>query len=71
MNVRSRLVGFRQGKELRALLRRGHLLEVADECSSSLGGQLYRDFIQRHFRDPAIRPTKLHGLIAQLPLSAR
>jgi hypothetical protein len=64
------LVGFKQRNELHALLRKGHLLEVADECSKLLGGYLFRDFIQKLFRNPAVRPVRLHELIVQLPFSA-
>lgn len=64
------LVGFKQAKELRNLLKRGHLLEVADECSRLLEGQLYRDLFQRVFRREDVQLGKLHGLIAKLPFSA-
>lgn len=64
------LVGFKQGLELRALLKQGHFLEVADECSKLLSGQLLRDLFQRIFREGSISPTKLHRQLAQLPFSA-
>src|SRR5258708_17456061 len=66
----NQLVGFQQGRELRALLKRGHFLEVADECSSLLAGQLYRDFFQRVFRRDSVRPNKVHEVLTQLPFSA-
>jgi signal transduction histidine kinase/ActR/RegA family two-component response regulator len=64
------LVGFKQGPELRKLLKQGHLLEVADECAKLLAGHLYQDFFQRTFRKESIRPTKLHNQLTQLPFSA-
>ncbi len=64
------LVGFSQGRELRRLLKEGHLLEVADECARLLHGQLYRDFLQKLFRQDSVSPTKLHQLLTVLPFSA-
>ena len=66
----AQLVGFKQGKELRALLRKGHFQEVAGECAELLRGDLYRDFIQNTFRREGIVPTKIHHLLLGLPLGA-
>ena len=66
----TQLVSFTQGRELRSLLRKGLLPEVAGECADLLRGDLYRNFIQKTFGQDSIAPTKLHHLLSNLPFGA-
>ena len=63
-------VGFKDSKELHQMLESGLLLEVATECCNQLGKPLYRDFIQRTFREHSSSPTKTHQSLLQLPFAA-
>ena len=63
-------VRFKDSDELRQMLGSGLLLEVADECCNQLGKPLYRDFIQRTFRDQSAIPTNTHQFLMQLPFTA-
>ena len=63
------VVGFSESNELRQMLIHGEYLAVADECVKRLGKALYRDFLQRTFKNSSARPTKTHRLLLDLPLS--
>jgi signal transduction histidine kinase len=63
-------VGFSDGNELRQMLAHGEFLPVADECVKKLGKSLYRDFLQRIFKNPSACPTETHRLLLDLPFSA-
>jgi len=62
--------GMAVTRERRRELRKGHLLEVAGECTRLLSPAHYRRFMQKVFSGNAIGPHGLHERLASLPFSS-
>jgi len=61
---------FDENDELKHLLKKGYILEVAEGCRSILGKSLYNNLIQRVFRNPSINITDFHKFMFNIPFSS-
>ena len=57
-------------EELKNLLKRGKLLEIADFCKEKLGERLYSEILSERLRGDRVEIPDPHKIIVELPFSA-